>query len=148
MTEFIEVRKDKKKSQKDTVIPTRKTKNSAGYDFYVKEDTYILPSDYPLTIWTDIKVKLDEDEVLVLSLRSSIANRGLILSNGIGVIDADYYNNESNDGNIGFMITNMTDSCIVINAGERIGQGIILNYKKTEDDNTTETRKGGFGSTD
>lgn len=46
-----------------------------------------------------------------------------------------------------FQVYNFTDDTVEIEAGERIGQGTILRYYITEDDNATGKREGGFGST-
>lgn len=59
----------------------------------------------------------------------------------------DYYNNSDNEGHIMFQVYNFTDDTVEIEAGERIGQGTILRYYITEDDNATGARCGGFGST-
>jgi len=81
-------------------------------------------------------------------LRSSTPKKkGLMLANGIGIIDADYYNNPDNEGHIMFQVYNFTDSTVEIEEGERIGQGVILTYFTTDDDNASGTRSGGFGST-
>jgi len=65
----------------------------------------------------------------------------------VGIIDADYYNNPDNEGEIFFQIINLSPVPIYLKAGDRIGQGIIHKYEKTVDDEVTETRTGGFGST-
>ena len=63
------------------------------------------------------------------------------------IIDADYYNNPDNDGEIFFQIINFSPYDIVLEKGEKIGQGIIHQYLTTYDDNATGERIGGFGST-
>lgn len=70
-----------------------------------------------------------------------------MLINTVGVIDSDYYSNKDNDGNIGFKLKNLTDEEVIIEAGEKIIQGIFSKYLKTDDDNTLEERTGGIGST-
>ena len=67
----------------------------------------------------------------------------LILANGVGIIDSDYYNCE---GHIQFQIINLFPVDILIKKGETIGQGIILPYKAYE--TVTAVREGGFGSSD
>ena len=70
-------------------------------------------------IFTDIKAYMEADEVLTTHVRSSIGmKRGLVLANTTGIIDSDYYSNPDNDGNIGFMLRNLTDKEVVIKAGE------------------------------
>ena len=70
-----------------------------------------------------------------------------MLANGIGIIDSDYYNNPENEGHIMFQVINFTDKEVMVNAGERIGQGIFLKYFIAEDDDASGERLGGFGST-
>ena len=82
--------------------------------------------------------------------RSSMGFKyGLQLVNTVGIIDADYYNNPSNEGHIMIGIKKTGIRTVVIDRGERFAQGVIVGYKITDDDNPmTEVRKGGIGSTD
>lgn len=135
-------------------LPKRSTKNSAGYDFEACEDVMI-PSTHvhgfvtPVLVKTGIKAYMQEDEYLQLANRSSNPiKRGLIMSNSIGVVDQDYYNNTDNEGHIMFQFMNFGETDLIIRKGEKIGQGIFLKYLKTDDDQTVnESRTGGFGST-
>ena len=63
------------------------------------------------------------------------------------IIDADYYNNKDNEGEIFFQIINLSPYAIQIKKGDKIGQGIFLSYYKTDDDAAEGQRKGGLGST-
>ena len=91
---------------------------------------------------------MQEDEVLYLFAKSSgFGKKGIMLSNAVGVIDGDYYENEDNDGHIMFSIINMKDEDMVIKKGDAIGQAMFSKYLKVDNDNSTEIRKGGFGST-
>ena len=63
------------------------------------------------------------------------------------IIDADYYNNKDNEGEIFFQIINLSPYAIQIKKGDKIGQGIFLPYDKTDDDAAEGQRKGGLGST-
>ena len=102
----------------------------------------------PTLVSTGMKCKLDPGTWLQLSVRSSSPLKyWLMMGNGIGVIDADYYNNPDNEGEIFFQIYNLSPFNIKIKKGEAIGQGIILPYNVTEDDVAGGTRMGGFGST-
>ena len=83
-----------------------------------------------------------------MSVRSSSPLKyWLMLGNSIGVIDADYYNNPDNEGEIFFQIYNLSPFNIQIKKGEAIGQAIILPYAVTDDDAACGERTGGFGST-
>ena len=102
----------------------------------------------PTLVSTGMKCKLDPDTWLQLSVRSSSPLKyWLMMGNGIGVIDADYYNNPDNEGEIFFQIYNLSPFNIQIKKGEAIGQAIILPYNVTEDDVARGERTGGFGST-
>ena len=102
----------------------------------------------PTLVPTGIKCKLDPNTFLQLSVRSSCPlNYWLILANGVGIIDQDYYGNPDNDGHIFFQMINLSPFDIQLMKGDRIGQGIILPYAITENDNTIKNRQGGFGST-
>ena len=102
----------------------------------------------PTLVSTGMKCQLDPDTYLELSVRSSCPLKyWLILGNGVGIIDADYYNNPDNEGEIFFQIINLSPFDIELHKGDIIGQGIIKPYLTTEDDNASGQRMGGFGST-
>lgn len=130
----------------EITLPTRGSKNSAGYDFYSPIDAVIQPNEM-IMIWTDIKASMYYDNALLIIPRSSMGKHPIMISNTVGLIDADYYGNESTDGNIGFRLFNLGTTPYEIKAGDRIGQGIFIKYGTIKDDNTTIERKGGFGST-
>ena len=137
---------------KEINLPLRKTKYSAGYDIECAEDTLVQafkPGIKPTLIPTGIKAYMESDEVLYIYNRSSNPKKkNLILANSVGVIDADYYNNQDNDGHIMFAFYNIGDEDITIHKGEAIGQGIFQKYLITDDDNAEGKRTGGSGSTD
>ena len=132
---------------KPTFLPTRATSKSAGHDFFLKEDVTIKPGKAVFQ-YTDVKCKLNRDEVLLLFVRSSIGiKQHLMLANGTGVIDADYYGNADNDGNIGLTLYNYGAETVKLEAGQKIMQGVIVDYKISDNDCVTSGRYGGFGST-
>ena len=132
-------------------LPKRQTASSAGYDIEAAEDT-VVPSfsfgQKPTLIKTGLKAFFEHDEVLLLVNRSSNPiKKGLVLANSVGVIDADYYNNPDNEGHLMFAFYNFSNEDITIKKGDRIGQGIFTKFLVTNDDNSTGSRTGGFGST-
>ena len=139
-----------KRIEEDIKLPERSTLNSAGYDFFATEDIIFNPKTIT-RVFTGIKCELMSNQVLILANRSSNpSKKGLILLNGIGVVDADYYGNPDNDGEIAFEFYNMLDEVVEIKKGEKLGQGLILKFDKVEDDYISDpykTRSGGFGST-
>ena len=91
---------------------------------------------------------MPENEFLMLVNRSSNPKKkNLIIPNGLGIIDADYYGNPDNDGEIMFAFYNFSENDVVIEKGYHLGQGIFIEYKLTDDDIAENERKGGFGST-
>ena len=136
-----------KRMKEDIKLPERSTLNSAGYDFFALEDIIFNPQTIT-RVFTGVKCELMPNQVLILANRSSNpSKKGLILLNGIGVVDADYYGNPDNDGEIAFEFYNMLDEIVEIKKGEKLGQGLILKFDKTEDDFVTNVRKSGWGST-
>ena len=102
----------------------------------------------PTLVSTGMKCQLDKDTFLQLSVRSSSPLKyWLMMANGVGIIDADYYNNPNNEGEIFLQIYNLSPFNIQIKKGEAIGQGVILSYTTVEDDISAGERTGGFGST-
>lgn len=132
-------------------LPERKTRCSAAYDIEAAEDI-IVPSFKkgmkPTLVPTGLKAYMQEDEVLYLYAKSSgFPKKGIMLSNNVGVIDGDYYENESNDGHIMFSLINLKDEDLYIKKGEAIGQAMFAKYLVIDNDKATGVRKGGFGST-
>lgn len=131
-------------------LPVRKTKYSAGYDVEAAEDVVIpsyKPGIKPTLIPTGLKAYCQNDEWYMLVNRSSGPKKGFVMANSIGVIDADYYGNESNDGHFYFQYFNFQDHDIEVKKGDIIGQVIFQKYLITDNDNAEGERMGGFGST-
>ncbi len=135
----------------DIHMPVRKTKKSAGYDVEAACDTVIPPFTSgckPTLIHTGLKAYCKDDEWFMLANRSSNpGKKHLVLANGIGVIDADYYGNVDNDGEFMFAYFNMSDSDVVIKKGEVIGQVVFQKFLIVDNDSAEGERTGGFGST-
>ena len=132
-------------------LPERSTRNSAGYDFYAIEDVIVPPykiGDDPFMVATGVKVMMYSDEFLMLVNRSSNPKKKkLVIPNSVGIIDADYYNNPDNEGEMYFGFYNLSNEPIEIKKGEKLGQGIFMDFHVTDDDNASGERVGGFGST-
>lgn len=161
---------------KDINLPERATSYSAGYDLEAAEDITI-PSLYqqlnkaqidfksqycledmanitkalnirPTLVSTGLKCKLECDMYLQLVSRSSIPLKSLlIVANSVGIIDADYYNNPGNEGEIFVQLINLSPFNIRIHKGDKIAQGIIARYDTVKNDTARGNRQGGFGST-
>ena len=124
--------------------------NTAGAPLTL-EDVALVTKTFkakPSLVSTGMKCELDEGTYLELSVRSSSPLKyWLLLANGVGIIDKDYYNNPDNEGEIFFQIYNLSPFPITLKKGDAIGQGIIHKYGLIEDDVATGERVGGFGST-
>ena len=132
-------------------LPVRKTKHSAGYDVEAAEDVVIppyTPGAKPTLIPTGLKAYCAEDEWYMLVNRSGGPKKGFVMANSIGVIDSDYYNNETNDGHFYFQYWNFNNEDLVIHKGDVIGQVIFHKYLLVDNDEADGVRTGGFGSTD
>ena len=148
---------------KDIIIPSYASQMAALTNEWVGNSTF-LPSvaltlndmamltksskAKPTLVSTGLKCKLDPGTYLELSVRSSTPLKyWLILANGVGIIDADYYNNVDNEGEIFLQLINLAPFDIVLHKGDIVGQAIIKPYLTTEDDIASGERLGGFGST-
>ena len=134
-------------ADKNIRLPERKTAKSAGYDIEAAASVTLLPGKVTI-VPTGLKAYMQSDEYLALFVRSGIAiKRGLMLVNGTGIIDADYYNNADNEGHIMVALYNTTDAPVSIEKGDRVAQGIFLKYLTVDDDAASGVRVGGVGST-
>lgn len=130
-----------------TRLPERSTKKAAGYDFYNLEEVTIEPNEIKY-VKTGVKATFPEDIALLLLNRSSNPKKkGLELANGVGLVDADYYNNPDNEGEIAFAFKNTKSEPVTLQPSEKLGQGMFVSYFTTIDDNVEKERQGGFGST-
>lgn len=157
-------------------IPKRATKHAAGYDIqaaetivvptiwktvvhYIARDWPVFKDDYefkrireqvmkPTLVPTGLKSYMGKDEYLQLTCRSSNPlKRFLVLPNGVGIIDSDYYNNSSNEGEIFVQLLNFGLQDAVVEKGDRIAQGIFLSFLEVDGDlSDGPERIGGFGS--
>lgn len=142
------VTKKRHQFPREIVLPQRATLKSAGYDFVLTEDIAFPPMKTTVVV-TDIKFECADNEFLDIRIRSSLAiKHNLQVVNAPAVIDADYFNNPDNDGNIMIAIHNFSGVTYKAKAGERIAQGLVMEYKTTVDDSPRSTeRLGGIGST-
>lgn len=102
----------------------------------------------PNLVSTGLKCKLADDEFLSIQPRSSSPFKyWLFIANTPAIVDADYYNNPDNEGEIYLEVINLSPIAIKLKKGDRIAQGIIQKYIITEDDVAEEAREGGLGST-
>ncbi len=129
-------------------LPKRATKGSAGYDFYAPFDFTLKPGE-TIKIPTGIRCKMEEGWVLKIYPRSGLGFKyRLQLNNTVGIIDSDYYYSD-NEGHIMIKVTNDSNEnkTVEVQKGQGFAQGIFVEFGITYDDDTTDERNGGFGST-
>lgn len=130
-------------------LPRRGTAGSAGYDFFSPLDFTLEPGQF-IKIPTGIRARIDDGWVLTIYPRSGQGFKYRVqLYNSVGVIDADYFG-AKNEGHIQIKIVNANTEgkTLSVKQGEAFAQGIFLPFGVTIDDDATEQRTGGFGSTD
>lgn len=124
--------------------PIKATSGSAGYDLTALND-YDIPKNKVWNIQTGVRVEIPEGHFGLLTLRSSMGSKGIIMPHGVGIIDSDYR------GEINIRIMSLLGKTR-IRKGARIAQLTIIptpNIHLVEADNLTATERGegGFGST-
>ena len=127
-------------------LPKRSTINSAGYDF-ISPISFTLKPGESIKIPTGIRCEINPNYVLMIYVRSSIGFKyQTILTNGTGIIDSDYFT-ANNEGHIMIKLRNDGNKDLIVDAGQRLVQGIFLPYGITVDDDVKYERSGGIGST-
>ena len=142
--------KVKVKLLRDVALPQYATDGAAALDLRAAMDeefVVIAPGGRAL-IPTGIAIAPQSaDVVAILAARSGLAvKHGIMLANGIGVIDSDYR------GEIKVALHNHGDVERVVDVGERVAQLVITPYLRcdfecVEELDDTERGNGGFGST-
>lgn len=130
------------------ILPARATTGSAGYDFFSPLSFTLAPGE-TIKIPTGVRAEIEEGWVLQCYPRSGLGFKyRLQLNNTVGIIDSDYFYSD-NEGHIFAKITNDSKEgkTVTIEAGTGFMQGIFMPFGITVDDNATEIRNGGFGST-
>lgn len=129
-------------------LPSRGSRHSAGYDLHAPVGLTLAPGER-IVIVTDLKAYMLPDEVLSVYPRSSMGLRGVMLTNTVGIVDADYYSNSDNDGNIRLSLHNIGATDFTAQAGDRIAQAIFTKYLLADGDDFAAgpQRQGGYGHT-
>ena len=128
-------------------LPKRMTSHSAGYDFLAIEGFTLKPGEIK-KIPTGYKATFGSDEMLMILVRSSMGFKyNIRMTNQVGIIESDYYNNIDNEGHMFVSLQNEGDRDFVVKKGEGYAQGIFTKFLICDDDVITNERKGGLGST-
>jgi dUTP pyrophosphatase len=137
-----------KKVYEGIELPKRATAGSAGYDFYSPLSFVLAPGE-TIKIPTGIRVEMEDNWVLKCYPRSGLGFKfRLQMNNTVGIIDSDYFHSD-NEGHIFAKITNDSNEgkTLELEAATGFMQGIFVEYGITFDDEATNKRNGGFGST-
>lgn len=129
-------------------MPRRATAGSAGYDFFAPVEFTLKPGEI-IKIPTGIRAEMDQEWVMKCYPRSGLGFKyRLQLNNTVGIIDSDYFYSD-NEGHIFVKLTNDTKEgkTVVIPADTGFMQAIFVEYGITVDDDVTDIRNGGLGST-
>ena len=129
-------------------LPRRATSGSAGYDFFSPANI-VVADGVAVKIPTGIRCHMENGWVLQAYPRSGHGFKtGVHLANTVGIIDEDYFGS-SNEGHIFIKLVNdgFASKHMMIDAGDAFCQGIFVPYGITVDDDVSEIRDGGFGST-
>jgi dUTP pyrophosphatase len=130
----------------DVPLPSYQTAEAAGFDLAASEDVRVPPGDVRL-VPTGLVIAVPHGCFLGIFARSSTPlKRGLMVANGVGVIDPDY---AGPDDEIKIQVVNVTREEVLVRRGDRIAQGIFIPCVRAawEEGETRGTSRGGFGST-
>ena len=131
----------------DVPLPDYQTAGAAGFDIAAAEDVAIEPGQVTL-VPTGLVIEVPPGMFLAVFARSSTPlKRGLIVSNGVGIVDSDYCGPADE---VKVQVLNITTSTVVVRAGDRIAQGIFLPATRVlweEAEVVRAASRGGFGST-
>jgi dUTP pyrophosphatase len=136
-----------KRLQSAVGLPEPATSHAAGFDLAAATDIEI-PARSIRLVGTGLVIAVPEGHFLGIFARSSTPlKRGLMVANGVGVIDADYC---GPDDEIKIQVLNITDAPVKVTRGDRLAQGIVLPCPRIEWEEVAEMTvptRGGFGST-
>ncbi len=128
-------------------LPEYQTPGAAGFDLAASEDVVVEPGAIAL-VPTGLVIKVPEGHFLGIFARSSTPlKRGLMVANGVGVIDSDYCGPKDE---VKIQVMNVTAAPVEIKIGDRLAQGILMPFVRVdleEGTGASAPSRGGFGST-
>ena len=137
-----------KRVDKSLPLPKYETDGSVGFDLLCRESAEIAPQEIAL-IPANIIVETPPGYMLMICMRSSTPRKiGLMMAQGLGIIDNDYCGEEDE---LKIQVYNFTDEPVTIERGSRIAQAIFVRVgtaEWNEEDQMNAPSRGGFGSTD
>ena len=130
----------------DIPLPEYKTPGAVAFDIAVREETEIYPGEIKM-VPTGLIVCVPDNHALIVASRSSNAKKGIVLANGIGLIDQDYCGPEDE---IYLALHNIGKDVYTTKKGERLAQGMFVSFLKAEfkkRETIKNPTRGGFGTT-
>jgi dUTP pyrophosphatase len=128
-------------------MPSYQTAGAAGFDLAASADVTIAPGAIVL-IPTGLVIEVPKGHFLAIFARSSTPlKKGLVVANGVGVVDSDYCGTTDE---VKIQIMNVTAATVEVRTGDRLAQGVVMPYVRVEfedGDGATAPSRGGFGST-
>jgi dUTP pyrophosphatase len=135
-----------KRFDKGLPLPKRQTEGAAAFDLTARESVTIAPGAIGY-VQLNVAIQTPAEHFLLLAARSSTHKKGLMMANGIGIIDPDYLGNEDE---VRAAYYNFSAEPVMVEKGERIAQGTFVRISHSEwnevDEMPNKTR-GGFGTT-
>jgi len=128
-------------------LPRYESEQAAAFDLAASEDATIEPGQVAL-VPTGLVIEVPAGMFLAIFARSSTPlKRGLMVANGVGVVDPDYCGPADE---VRIALLNFTAQPVQVSAGDRLAQGILLPAARVVWEETamgkTDSR-GGVGST-
>lgn len=132
----------------DIAVPRYQTDGAAGFDLAAADDVLVPPGEVRL-IPTGLVVEVPSGYFLGVFARSSTPmKRGLMVANGVGVVDSDYCGPMDE---VKIQVVNFSRQAVQVSAGDRIAQGLFLPVARAQFEEAAtdlrETSRGGFGAT-
>lgn len=128
-------------------LPAYHSSGAAAFDLTAAEDVTVAPGEVRL-ISTGLVVEVPTGHCLAIVARSSLpVRKGLIVANGVGIVDSDYC---GPDDEVKVVVLNVTSAAVIVQKGERLAQGLVVSVARVEWDEVDEARaptRGGFGAT-
>jgi dUTP pyrophosphatase len=126
--------------------PAYQSPGAAAVDLAAAEDVTI-PARGLVAVPTGLVFAVPAGHFLAIVARSSLPKRGLLVANGLGVLDSDY-RGPADEARV--LVLNYTDTPVRIAAGDRIAQAFIVTAPRVVFEPYTPAKapsRGGFGST-
>ena len=131
----------------DVPMPAYATAGAAAFDLAAATETVVPPHGIAL-VPTGLVVAVPDGHFLAILARSSTPlRRGLMVANGMGVVDADYCGPADE---VKIQVFNVTEQPVTVAVGDRIAQAMVLAAPRVtflEGTTADKASRGGFGST-